>query len=279
MQITVCISKSSADEIGVGTMASLGQVATYKPLYRCDIEELAAIQQVRPSGGMLFARNPDRAEKDAARGRILGLFSAKKWPQPLNILTMPGLDWRFERKLLGNREGDWMHQEAPRSTRITAVENDRYIYYSAVHKMPGLRSPAALASLLKPDTFAERTVRTKYISAFHFANVDDLMAETTETWDAAWLDYTGPLTVERLKLIARFFEYSVRDTIIITALKARYNRDTSLAIDRAGGHSEWLRRHLPGDVLHDIEYFDTSPMAQIAVRKAAIKSEPAREAA
>jgi hypothetical protein len=248
---------------------TIGQVATYKPLYRCDIEELAAIQQVRPSGGMLFARNPDREAKDAARQQILDLFTLKARPGFLRILTMPGLDWRFERKLLGKREGDWMRKAGPTNTKITSIENDRFIYYSAVHQMPGVETKRALVTIRAPAPFAERTVSTKYIEQFHFANVDDLMHESPKMWDAAWLDYTGPLTVERLKLIARFFETSVRDTLIVTALKARYNKDTSIAVERAGGHSEWLRKHLPGDVLHDIEYFDTSPMAQFAVRKSA----------
>jgi len=246
---------------------SLRQVAAYKPLRLCNIEELAAIQITQPSGGMLFARNPDRAEKDAARQKILDLFTLKAWPEKLSVLTMPCVDWRFERKLFGKRDGDWMRKAGPSNTRVTAVENDRFIYYSAVHKMPGLHTKRAKTWHMPAPSFAERTVRTKFISAFHFANVDDLMLETTESWDAVWLDYTGPLSVERIKLIANFYQQSVRSTLIVTSLKARWNKDTSEAVLRAGGHSEWLAKHLPGEVLHDIEYFDTSPMAQFAVRK------------
>ena len=93
------------------------------------------------------------------------------------------------------------------------------------------------------------------------------MRETTEMWDAVWLDYTGPLTKERLKLISNFYESSVHSVLVVTALKARWNRETSDAIARCGGHSEWLCKHLQGEVLHDLEYFDTSPMAQFAIRK------------
>jgi len=246
---------------------TLRQVAHYKPLARCDIEELAAMQHTRPSGGMMFARNPDREEKDAARRQILDLFTRDARPSFLRILTMPGLDWRFERKLLGKRDGDWMRKAGAGNTQITSVENDRFIYYSAVTTMPGLNTRRALTKIMPPATFAERTTGNKFIHKFHFANVDDLMTETTDVWDAAWLDYTGPLTTNRLKLIAGFFHRSVRDVLVVTALKARYNKETSIAVERAGGHSEWLRKHLPGEVLHDIEYFDTSPMAQFAVRK------------
>lgn len=257
---------------------TIGQVASYKPLRQCNIEELAAIQQVRPSGGMLFARNPDREHKDAARQQILDIFTLDAFPQPLSILTMPGLDWRFERKLLGKREGDWMRRAMPHVTRITAVENDRFIYYSATHKMPGLHTKNPLTRIVAAPGFAERTISTKFIDQFHFANIDDLMAATDETWDAAWLDYTGPLTTDRLRLIAAFYERSVRSVLIVTALKARYNRDTARAVERAGGHSEWLRVSLPGEVLHDIEYFDTSPMAQFAVRKTPDMRAPVRGA-
>lgn len=246
---------------------SIGQVANYKPLHRCNIEELAAMQITRPSGGMMFARNPDREQKDEARQRILQLFTFDAWPGSLRILSMPGLDWRFERKLLGKREGNWMRHAGPQRTTITAVENDRYIYYSAATTMPGLHTKRALTRILPAPTFAERTLRTKFIQHFHFANIDDLMRESTERWDAVWLDYTGPLTRERLKLIAQFYQNAVNSTLVVTALKARWNRETSDAIARCGGHSEWLIKHLPGDVVHDIEYFDTSPMAQFAVRK------------
>ncbi len=249
---------------------SIGQVAYKKPLRLCNLEELAAIQHVRPSGGMLFARNPDREEKDAARQQILDLFSFDAYPGSLRILTMPGLEWRFERKLLGKREGDWMRKAGSARTNITSVENDRYIYYSASTTMPGLHTKRALTRAEPAPSFAERTMRTKFIQAFHFANIDDLMVESTQTWDAAWLDYTGPLSVERMKIIKDFYQRSVRQTLIVTSLKARWNRETSFAVERAGGHSEWLRNNLDGEVLHDLEYFDTSPMAQFAVRKEAI---------
>lgn len=246
----------------------IGQVATYKPLARCDMEELAAHygHGYNPSGGVLFARTGDREQKDIARKSIIELFTLSAWPDHLSILTMPSAEWRFENKLLGRREGDWFRRGGPSKTRITGIENDRLIYYSAVTKMPGLQTRRALVRSVPAPTFAEQGVRTKFVGAFYFANVDDLMAETTEAWDAVWLDYTGPLSLERMRIIKNFYQRSVRQILIVTSLKARWNKDTSAAIERAGGHSEWLRNHLEGDVLHDIEYMDTSPMAQFAVR-------------
>lgn len=262
-------------------MASLGQVATYKPLSRCNMEELAAHygHAFDPGGGILFARNPDGDEKIKARQMIADLFTIENWPARLNMLTMPSVNWRFERLLLGAREPGWMRRKRPHTVHFTAVENDRAIFYSGITTMPGVETPNALVWPVKKGKydFAEMGMKTRYAS-FFFANIDDFMShefkldpfrENSKTgWDAAWLDYTGPMTVERLRIVARFYEKFVSNTLIVTALKARWSKETGTAIIKAGGHSAWLAKHLPGEILHDIEYFDTSPMAQFAVRHA-----------
>lgn len=263
----------------MSNIRTIGQVAAYKPVSRCNMEELAAWQKTAtPTGGVLFARNIDGDEKCAARDLILDLFRPEVWCGPLNMLAMPGVSWRFERKLLALREPGWMKAKQARRTHFTGVENDRSIYYAAVTQMPGLTTPGALVKPVKRDRFpfAEVALKTRYAS-FFFANVDELMQHEWEQpsyrehqqagWDAVWLDYTGPLTIPRIKLITQFYDRFVRSTLIVTALKARWDRETSAAILKAGGHSSWLRQHLPGDLLHDIEYSDTSPMAQLAVRK------------
>jgi hypothetical protein len=232
------------------------------------MEELAARQRIiQPSGGVMFARNTDGEQKRAARQHVLDLFQPNKWRRPLHMLTMPGLQWRFERLLLGAREVGWFKAQNPRQTKFTSIENERPIYFAAVAQMPGIATPGALVKRITNYSFAEHAVKTHYAS-FFFANVDDMMKiEHWNGWDAVWLDYTGPLTIERLEIIANFYQRHVHDTLIVTALKARWNIKTSATIDRAGGHSKWLQNHLTGEVLHDIEYTDTSPMAQFAVRK------------
>jgi hypothetical protein len=235
-------------------------------LARCGMEELAARQQhLQPSAGISFARTRERQNKDSARQCILDLFAPARWPGRLHMLTLPGLDWRFERLLLAQREPGWLRAPRPRRTFFSAAENDRSIYFGAVARMPGSETPARVIKHMRIE-FAELAVRTRY-SAFFFANVDDIMMHHGwDPWDAVWLDYTGPLTIERLKLIQQFFQTKVRDTLIVTALKARWNWETSAAITAAGGHSQWLREHLFGEILHDIEYTDTAPMAQFAIR-------------
>jgi hypothetical protein len=250
------------------TYKSLDQVAYKKPLIHCNMEELAARQQViGPRGGVLFARGIDGAEKTAARERVLELFTPEAWPRNLSLVTMPGVQWRFERKLLGAREVGWLRKSKPRWTRFMGFENDRAIYFASVAQMPGLHTPDSELKRIKHYSFAEMGVKTFYAS-FFFANIDDMMMlDGWDGWDAAWLDYTGPLTVERLALIQRFYTRHIRHILVVTALKSRWNEKTTRAVERAGGHSQWLRSHLAGEVLHDLEYFDTSSMAQFAVRK------------
>jgi hypothetical protein len=255
----------------VSNFKRIGQITAYRPLARLNMEELAAYtRSVEPRGGILFARGRQRAHKDAARQRVLDLFTPTAWPGWLHLLTMPGVDWRFERLLLGLREPGWMQYPGlkwPARTHFMGVESDRPIYFAAVGTMPGVHTPHATIKPIKPFPFAEIGVKTRYASLF-LANVDDVMmhAWTDNGWDAAWLDYTGPLTVERLAIIARFYRERVRHIMIVTAMLARWNKHAMDAIEHHGGHSAWMRAALPGHVLHEIEYLDTSPMVQFAVR-------------
>ena len=252
-------------------MKSIDQITAYKTVASLNMEELAAWQRsVQARGGVLFARSIDGEQKTAARERVLNLFTPDRWPNRLHMLTMPGVQWRFERKLLGAREVGWFKQPTPRMTYFTSIESDRALYFASVTQMPGLNTPNAELKRTKPYSFAEMGLKTRYAS-FFFANMDDLMALALTNgwsgWDAVWLDYTGPLTIERLALIARFYKHCVRSILVITSLKARFNETTTQAIAASGGHSAWLRNHLEGELLHDLEYFDTSAIAQFAIRK------------
>jgi len=233
------------------------------------MEELAARQgTIKPSSGVLFARNVDGEQKSAARQRVLELFTLPQWPGHLHMLTMPGVQWRFERKLLAMRHPGWTRSPSPWRTYFTSTENDRAIFFAAVAEMPGLHTPQSSLKRIKNYPFAEMGVRTRFASLF-FANIDDLMAQTSwsEGWHAVWLDYSGPLSVERLAIIRQFYRDYIKGILIITALKGRWNQATNQAIHQAGGYSNWLRNTFDGELLHDLEYFDTSPMVQFAVQK------------
>lgn len=59
------------------------------------------------TSGVAFARKAHAttmAAKDAARLRVLGSLSRVEWPNTLRVLTMPGLEWIFEGKLIDSRD-------------------------------------------------------------------------------------------------------------------------------------------------------------------------------
>jgi hypothetical protein len=185
---------------------------------------------------------------------------------------MPGVKWKFERSLLNMRETHWTRSRRPHRTFFTCCENDRSLYFASVPQMPGMRTNDAILQKIKPFPFAEFAYKTKFASLF-FANVDDFMAfdwRPEAQWDGLWLDYTGPPSVERLAIISKFYQHHINGILVVTALKARWDSQTSRAITEAGGYTPWLQHHLPGTALHSIEYNDTSPMVQFAIRKPVI---------
>jgi hypothetical protein len=172
--------------------------------------------------------------------------------------------------LLGAREPGWMRRPQARRTFFTGVENDRAIYYAAVGQMPGLHTPGAVLKRTKPKSFAEMGIKTRY-GAYYFANIDDLMQQENcwkkDGWDAVWLDLTGQITLKQMRIIEQFYKKYVRHILIVTTMHGRWHTATNNAIIAAGGYSNFLRAHLPGEVLHDLEYHDTTTMSQFAVRK------------
>lgn len=224
-----------------------------------------------PSGGIAFARKASEEAKCQARDAVLYLLNPNFWPQRMTVLTMPGLKWKFEGALMKMREGQNLLKRGPLRTNIECVENERAIYHAALVRMPGMRHPDHVFGMQLAPRWAERSVSGLWINRYFFGNVDNLMADPPRAYDVAWLDYTGPLSVDRLAIIRRFFDLHVRRLLVVTSLKARWNRETSAAIARAGGCNLWAHRGLGGGPLaHAIEYQDgASPMAQIAVWKAA----------
>ena len=206
----------------------------YKPLSRCNLEELAAQQAMnlrtgRAYGGSAFARKGECVEKDKARQAVFDLIG----PQHYSFLTMPGINWLFESQLIKSRCPEWRALEQGFGYHLTCVENDRFIYYSATTKMPGNKT-STIHTLPRP-LYAERDQANGFIQRYTFCNVDDML-QTDEAYNFVWLDYTGPLSVERMRVIKAFFESSTQlDVLVITSLKARWNRATSDTITRNGG--------------------------------------------
>jgi hypothetical protein len=204
--------------------------------------------------------------KQQARQLLLNLFSRKAWPQPLKILTMPSVFWEFERMLLTLREPGWMLRSQPRRTFLTSLENDQTRFRSGFANMPGISTPDAIF-IQSQFTFACHAVRTHYAEFLLTDALDFLAYKKHPDWDAVWLDFQGPLSDTNLEIIRKFYRDSSCQILTVTALKARWNKQTNNAIKRYANHSAWLHHALDGNVLHDFEYYDTSPMTQFCVQK------------
>lgn len=244
-----------------------------KPLAQCDMEELAGyVRSGALTGAIRFARKHDGAEKRAARKLVLDLFRPDVWPGRLHMLTMPGLRWTFERQLLALRQEGWTRNAPNRFTFFMGLENDRAVYFSSCTQMPGVeivrRSPI---KLIRTFPFAECGVSTGFAS-FFFAPLKDFMIHAVNTHDwhpygAVWLDLMGPMTPEMLELIKSFYRRCVRKILIITVLGSREPRTTMKAIEAHKDRKTWICEAIGGELLHYIEYFDTSPMIQLAIQR------------
>jgi hypothetical protein len=267
------------------------------PLAAMTMDELASwaacLNKATP--GMNYARKTDYSEKEKARIAVLRLFTKDEWFKGLSILTMPGINWGFERMLLLMRErrkralGD--NGKRPERTYIASIERDEAIYRASMNWIPGGKE--SLCQL--PETDGKPlSIRTYAIARYHRISFEDFVdASWTLPYDAAWLDFNGPITSQRMGKIARFWHDKVRWRMVLTWMNARYDAE---AIKQIGEVSErsgmgqsledsqnvllgpkgvnvfgWIEgllgRKSSIRVLHRISYRDTSPMLQLAVEK------------
>lgn len=255
----------------------------------------ACLNKITP--GMAYARKANYTEKEKARVAVLRLFSKREWFNGLSILTMPGITWGFERMLLLMREprkralGDLGRKT--KRTYITAIERDETIYRASLNWIPG--GQESLCQLSATD---ERplSIRTYAINRYHKISFEDFTdAWWVKPYDAAWLDFNGPITSQRMERIARFWREKIRWRMVLTWMDARYDAEAIRQIGEVKEHSDdgpltdprivngepssgsrkgvygWIEGCLGFKssirVLHRIAYRDTSPMLQLAVEK------------
>lgn len=215
--------------------------------------------------GLRYARRVQRTEKALARNRVLSLFSPKVWPGNLNILTMPALDWTFERALLTSRERSYPRRV--RRTYLNSVESSPAIWAAALRNIPGGDTSLTLA--LPCPSFARDVARTHHVGRFFQCAVEDLAFEQTDReFDAAWIDLTGPLTARRVDALAALWERTNR-YLIVTSLRARWSGEFRDDLARHDGDiGALLMERLPGALpLSQYAYADRSPMHQIVLTR------------
>lgn len=234
-----------------------------------DMENLAAyVNTSRQSmPGVAFARsvfsNPkSRDEKDHARQDVARLFLPHRWPQPLSILTLPGAKWHFETAVIRSRGRDKPMEEM---TKVTALEREPPVYAASLKFIPG--HEAGYTYVPSEMKCSSGSLSTSFIHRFHCASFEDFAEETTETFDAAWLDFTGPITRGLVKALPIFWG-KLKSILVVTSLKARWSRDISDRVSRAGGVPQLLEKMLPGSTIFSVkEYNDTVPMVQVTLTK------------
>ena len=210
-----------------------------------------------------------RVIKADARGRVARLFLPRVWPGPLSILTMPGLKWAFEREILGYREVDLKKEDGhPQRTHIASIEWDEAIFRCALGFIPKGEDDDIIQ--VQAPEFASDSYRTKQIARYHRGRFEDLAewyVTSDYSFDAAWLDFSGPVSMARMVAIQRFWLSSIKWRLVVTAMNARWDADASAAIARAGGITEWFVKSLPGAqlILDDRYQSAHTPMLQIGV--------------
>jgi hypothetical protein len=222
----------------------------------------------RTDTGIRYARRKTTVSKAAARNAALSAFGASRFPGNLSILTMPSLNWAFERALINNREHG-RGRLRPRRTFVTAIERSHVAYKGALLKIPGHRSGIVN---LPPAPYARQTCRSFTIARFHLCDLRELALGLDGEWryHGAWIDLSGPVTASVLTALVNLWETQIRSVLVLTSLRARWPRPINGMVREAGGLSAFLQEHIAGSVLHDFDYADGTPMHQIAFFREAV---------
>lgn len=237
---------------------------TYHNMSSASVDEVAAatfLKSSSPTSGMMFARKLHQTkhggfEKDYARHRVLWRFNVGEWPRP-RILTMPGLRWRFERLLIGCRR----FESKP---EIYAVENDAPIFRASLRWMPGIKHRDGLR------VESATRVTTNQVASYEFIDVERYIASPDcPELDAAWLDFTGFMTLGKMDAIRHLWNSNPLRLLIVTSLAARYSQNVTRLMRRYGGLAGWFQHELCGvQVLDVYNYCDGAPIIQVTLGKA-----------
>lgn len=234
----------------------------------CPADHLWLHKSVREVSGVHFARAANRPEKKAARRMVTELVW--NWPGKFTILTMPGLEWWFERDLLHRREaasrlraaGKWVG--ASKRTQIIGVEREESLFLASLKWMPGADVVVHKAALPSGGS----CIRSRLIRSFYHTTVEAYAREKHSALTAAWLDFSGPLTDERLAAIERLWNIRKTEFLILSCMRARHQPSITAALEAAGGWAGLLTSHCAGaTVAHEHFYADDAPMVQVALRR------------
>lgn len=168
----------------------------------------------------------DSPDKYKARQRVLDAFMG--YPDDLRVLSMPGIQWFFERALFRSRDA------MGRTTEIYTVEREAPIFQASVFTMPG--KTRGIRQL------TPHAIQTDRIKCHYFTSVEAFISDPQcPTFDAAWLDLTGYVSFELLAQIQQFWVTRCTWRLALTCLNGRFRpRRLARTIENAGGLQSWL---------------------------------------
>lgn len=185
------------------------------------------VRRARPSpygGDTRGVIAPNSQAKRDARQRVLDLFTREAFPDKLRIVTLPGIDWHFEKELLRRR-----------SAYVVALESNGVIFAEARARRP-------------------RGVRRFILGRFEDEFIDRRIEEVLPL-NAAWLDFSGYLTGRRREAIVRFLELTGTCRLVITCTNIHWDRESTrfFGPDKLSGIVRWLESG-GGTILHSFQY-------------------------
>lgn len=218
------------------------------------------------TSGITFARKAKTSSKNAARIEAIKWFNHENFPDPMRIVTMPGVNWIFERELWRDRNF--------KCTYFESCEIDEAIYRAALFQIPRKFEDWSIRGHEAPS-WATAVYSTPNIR-FYKAPIEKMLCSDRCRPNAAWLDFSGPIYTERLAAIREMWDRMTRLRLCLTATKCRYRDEQAKSeIEDVGSYVGWICDSLPGAVIREIfEYSDGVPMVQILVDKGFGEMEP-----
>jgi len=184
------------------------------------------------------------ASRDALRKLVANFIASHHASEKMHFLGLPGETWRFEKILV---------ERYPRAV-FTGVEKIGEVFRRAARGVP-IRGRFNYGT-----KHSGRIVRGDWVSMVGestFNLVFDRLSDTMERLDfsalpvtAAWLDFTGMISLEVHKCLSRLAGICSKTAptipIAITLFNGREGRDWYNLIARLGGREEYVRKTISG---------------------------------
>jgi len=225
----------------MGTIHATKSGLTYHNLAGATLEEVAAYVRLRPvaTPGELYLRKQRDPDSNANKDFYSRFPVYKLWrelPGTLRILTMPGLKWQLERRIL-----DWRVKRGLK-TQITAVERDHAIFRLALHWMPSEGYKWKKGELQVMD---DKSVKSD-VAWYEQREVEDVIANTDWKWDGAWLDWNGQLTEAKLFALKTLWP-RLGHSLVVTVRGSRQEPTLTRKLASAGGYGPFMAKFLGVD--------------------------------